>query len=120
MQISERFRRSIVVPRDLAAQEDLDCEDVDYRTQVDVLWLDDDNLFNQAWDEGVFERINDAANALIGDYETEKLMPQQIEMAMQALRGANTNFPAVRAFIDDLCALCELAIERKVPMYFVL
>jgi hypothetical protein len=77
--------KSIAVPRDKPSCDGFASEDVDDTTQADVLWLNDDNLFWQIWNSGLFDALNDDADSLIGDYETEKLTPPQLALAMPRL-----------------------------------
>ncbi|MGH7140602.1 MAG: hypothetical protein ACREHD_33130 [Pirellulales bacterium] len=120
MQVSELFRRSILVPADDASRDDLDCEDVSENTRVDIIRIPSDDFFDEVLDMGVFNFVNDRVGSLIGDYETERIAPAQIARVLPELQNVVAYSDRAREFLNDFSRLCRLAMERNMPVYFVL
>lgn len=122
MQLSEKFRRGIVVPLSDHSAEQLSRWAVDKFVMVEFLSIVDQSLFDQIWEAGIFQAINSACSTLIDDYEEEDLQPDLLERAIAALSATQRKVkePAVKLFVDGLIAICRSAQEKHRPVYFIL
>jgi hypothetical protein len=119
MQMSELYRRGIVLPMDQQAQFELETNDVTEHTYVKSLMFDDDKDFLTVWKSGVFDRINTACSSCVDDYEEEAIAPEYLPKIIKIaneLQGCGS----ISYFIVNLQNLCNEAIALKMPLYFIL
>ncbi|WP_417735256.1 hypothetical protein [Rosistilla oblonga] len=120
MQPSELWRRGVVMPLSTGVIERIAAWDVDDSVEVDFLPIDDESLFHQLWDIGLFSEINDACSTLIDDYESEWLPQEQFPAAAEVvkrLQHQNSN-GRVGQFLNHLSDMIDRATVRQMPLYF--
>jgi hypothetical protein len=71
MQNSELYRRGFVVPLNKEAELALINDDVNEQTDVDFFEIPGDQVFESLWTKGLFRKINEELDLMIGDYEEE-------------------------------------------------
>lgn len=122
MQLSQLFRRGIVVPLTDTTAQQLAQWSVEGIVQVEYLPIPDQSLFEEIWRAGVFQAINDTCSTLISDYEEEDVRPEALGRAIAALAAKQQHIqdPDLRGFVDNLIALCQSGAEKNRPVYFVL
>lgn len=125
MQISELYRRGIIVPLDTEAWEAVASADVTGNEQIAFLKISDsDDYFYKLWDTGVFHQINAAVGSFIDDYEDSAVegLPalQQTKGIIEDLLQEHFYDPELREFFAELHALCDTAIESDMPLIFIL
>lgn len=122
MQLSELFRRGIVVPLTDRSAEQLARWSVDGFVSVEYLPIVGESLFEEVWNAGIFQSVNTTCSTLIGDYEEEDLQPEVLNTAIAALTAkmGEIKGSTVRSFVEDLIALCKSAMAKNRTVYFVL
>ena len=122
MQVTELFRRGIVVPLTDRSAEQLSRMWVDDFATVEFLPIVDQSLFDEIWQANVFQSLNSACSTLIDDYEEAVLQPDVLERAISTLSASQRSVkePAVELFVESLIAICRSAQEKHRPVYFVL
>lgn len=71
MQLSERYRRAVLMPLDDTTESQMRCGDVATSTCVKALSIDGDPFFYAIGETGVFAALNSACGTAIADYEEE-------------------------------------------------
>ena len=124
MQITELFRRGIVVPLDSDAEEALRNGDVDATTNVQHLIIPDNGLFERLWRIGLFSEINAQCGSMVDDYEEDFIEAPSvagIRLAIDVIeRSPFSRSLEVAKFLEDMRALVELASMGSHPVVFVL
>ena len=123
MQLSERFRRGVVVPLDDDAAVELEGLEVTESTLVHFVEIADQAAFEELWNTGIFDAVNEATGSMLDDYEEEEvpaaMVPRVRELAQsyaaQGVGGGN----GVR-FFEALADACRIAEQDRRPIYFVL
>jgi hypothetical protein len=122
MQVSEIYRRGIVLPLVDAAEEDLRYNDIEPTTAVRCLKITTDQLFANLWNSGVFEQINNLCGSLINDYEQDFVESSQLKklrnVVEEAIGGASNR--ELKDFLISLRELANSAILINRPLLFVL
>ncbi|MEP0924818.1 hypothetical protein [Leptolyngbya sp. ST-U4] len=111
-------RRTICVPLDCVAMQDLD---FDCASETQILELKLTHLeFKKLWDIGVFAAINDSCSSLIDDFEDDSILG--IENLYNCLKAVKlvTNRDGVQDLMSQLEDLVQEAINRKTGIYFFL
>jgi len=123
MQLSELYRRGIVVPLDQESEERIRAYDVDANSNVRHLKIPSDNLFLSLWRIGLFDEINRRCGTLVDDYEEEIIDAQLVGMILDAvdakLAAACGDANSVQ-FLHDLRELVREALSLSRPVLFVL
>jgi hypothetical protein len=122
MQLTQLFRRGILVPLTDRSAEQLSRWSVDDFVTVEFLPIGDQSLFDEIWQASIFQSLNSACSTLIDDYEEEVLRPDDLERAIATLSASQRTVkePAVELFVESLIAICRSALEKHRPVYFVL
>ena len=123
MQLSQLFRRGIVIPLDQDAEDCLRAGNVEETTNVRFLPLDVDTFFTM-WRYGLFDEINSRCKAMIDDYEDDLIEPTLLKEASAGI-AAIAKLPEARRpenaiFLADIAALVDEARETSRPVVFVL
>jgi len=123
MQLSEKYRRGVVIPLTDAAVMDLDRETFDETTRVHVVEIVSQCEFDDLWKTGFFEAVNEQTGCLVDDYEEEVIPPDMVstvrKIAESYLRSGAGGV-AGPGFFTALVGACTLAERDARPMYFVL
>lgn len=124
MQNSEIFRRGVVLPLNLEAEERLRINDAMETTPVRYLEIEDQVAFDLLWKTGIFQQINGQTKALIDDYEegfVEACEMSDVLDAIRRTRDANkAGHIVVVRFLDSLSSLASEAAVSGRPLLFVL
>jgi hypothetical protein len=122
MQLSQLFRRGIVVPMTDHSAEQLSRWTVDDFVSVEFLSIANESLFAEIWKAGVFQSINATCSTVIADYEEEDLQPAVLERVIATLTAQQDKIKetTVRLFIESFIGLCRLALEKNRPVYLLL
>lgn len=123
MQVSELFRRGIVVPLDEEAARQLRAGAVEPVARVDYAELASESDFAWLWTQGFFARISEHAGVELADYEERELdsslAPFVAEVAAEL--ASRTEVPAgAQDFLVKLGSTCRLAAEGRRPLFVVL
>jgi hypothetical protein len=122
MQLSELFRRGVIVPLTDRSAEHLARWSVDDFVSVEFLPIGNESLFEEIWKAGVLQALNAACSIAISDYEEECLQPDTLKTAIAVLTAemGKIEEPLVRSFVDDLLGLCKSALAKNRRVYFIL
>ncbi|MCG8417152.1 MAG: hypothetical protein MJE77_04310 [Proteobacteria bacterium] len=123
MQISEKFRRGVVMPLDETSAKALEAEDVNDATRVRFIEIASQDEFELLWQTGVFAAINEQTGSLIDDYEEEVIPAEMVSrvhaVALSFAKNCTGGATAVR-FFTALADACDVALRAAKPIYFVL
>lgn len=124
MQNSELYRRGIVIPLDVEAELSLRNNDVTECTNVRVLQIPDDGIFEKLWRIGLFQEINSRCSTLLDDYEEgwiEAKLAQGIVVAIETVVQTQAPLPpAASTFLVDAHRVITEAVAQSRPVLFVL
>jgi hypothetical protein len=124
MQNAELYRRGIVLPLDEDAEESLRTNDVTESTNVRLLRIASDALFEALWETGFFQEVNTNCSTLIGDYEEELVGESSVGGILAAVesvtRTATDLQPAVVEYLAEVKAMVQEAIDTSRPVLFIL
>lgn len=124
MQVSELYRRGIVLPLDDCAVESLRRYEVDDQTRVKYVPIHTDALFLELWNLGLFKEINARCGTLIDDYEEEFLNPPQLASALAVIESIQKKSTSsnlrVNDFLKELDSVARKAYSTSRPLLFVL
>ncbi len=123
MQLSEKFRRGVVVPADDDAATAFENGDVADDVQVRFVEISGQAEFEKIWKTGFFSELNAQTGCLIDDYEEECVPADKVQVVSTTAlefdkRGAGGSVG--RRFFREVTALSKFAQENGRPMYFVL
>ena len=122
MQISEIYRRGVVLGRSPQALQQLLANDV--QPGSDVIYIPiSSSLFSVLWKNRLFEELNKACGVNIDDYE-EEMLPLEAIAAAESVVRKRKEIPSeandLSAFYEGLLAMLQDARERQYPLFFVL
>ena len=121
MQLSEIVRRSIVVPKNEAAQRLIETDQFSEKWINEYFVLPVGGEFASIYTSGLFQEINTICGSHIGDYAEEAIQVQHQNLLVNLLnKKRGTYSQATAAFCEQLINLCTQANERQMPLYFVL
>ena len=124
MQNSELYRRGIVLPLDMDAEDRLRANDVSATTEVRILEIPCEGLFESLWRLGLFQEINARCETMIDDYEEEIIEASSSESVIAAIdsivRNSDALQPDVVKFFQGLRTLAQEAYVLSRPLLFVL
>lgn len=125
MQITELFRRGIVLPLDVIAASQL--ADWEVGATINVEWLEiaDDEVFKKIWRSGLLQEINGFCGTKINDYEEEEVPPDCLTKIIGYLEQGSrfttsSNDDDIRYFCSRLLDLCRKGCASNRPLYFIL
>lgn len=123
MQVSELFRRGVVMPTGATAEEALREGDVDADTEV--VWIQipgGDGFFDRIWQSQIFERINDALDRCIDDYADEWIEPSDLDLLSSIVDRTRdeASCEELREWLQHLSELAARAQRERRPLLFVL
>lgn len=123
MQLSELYRRGVVVPLDQVAAAQLRAGAVESSARVDYAELASESDFAWLWTQGFFARIGEHAGLELSDYEEQELPPAAApfvaDVAAELARRADAPVGA-QSFLAKLASTCRLAANERQPLFFVL
>lgn len=123
MQNAKLFRRGIVLPLNLQAEEILRLNDIDEGILVEFVPITN-TLFDSLWDLGFFQDVNARVGCLIDDYEEEFVLSSDLESISDAVLSTRTRHPKrtreVEDFLERVSWLAKKGIALKLPLLFVL
>ncbi|MDZ7616453.1 MAG: hypothetical protein U1E05_05570 [Patescibacteria group bacterium] len=122
MQLSQLFRRGIVVPLTDRTEEQFSRWFVDDFATVAFLPIADESLFEDIFKAGVFHLLNEVCSTTIDDYEEEALPATTLERGITALAARQKELTEQRnvgLFVESLIMILRLALENHRPVYFV-
>ena len=123
MQNSELYRRGMVVPLSQDALGAIRSSTVSEGTSVAVASLATESDFEWLWAKGFFAEINDRTGALLDDYEEDEIGVEhvvdvlRVATQFQSIRGLP---PSVSTFLGNVADACRGAIDREMPVFFIL
>lgn len=119
MQLPQLYRRGVVRPLDDQAATQLAAFRVNVPIRVEWLPVLGDDQFGDIWESGMLQRINEACNIQISDYEEVELKACDIPKALDALACTNNGSRDVVTFVDALKQLLKEAATTARNVYFV-
>jgi hypothetical protein len=119
MQLPQLYRRGVVRPLDDLAAIQLAAFRIDASIRVEWLPILGDDQFGEIWESGMLQRINEACNIQISDYEEIELKACDIPKALRALECPNNGSRNVVTFLDALKKLLKEAARTATNVYFV-
>jgi hypothetical protein len=119
MQLSQLYRRGVVRPLDEHAAKRLAAFKVDAPIRVEWLPVLGDDQFGDIWDSGILQRINEACEIQISDYEEIELKACGIPKALNVLTCPHQGSRDVMTFFDALKQLLMDAAATASNVYFV-
>ena len=119
MQLPQLYRRGVVRPLDDDAAKQLAAFRIDASIRVEWLPVLGDDQFGDIWESGVLQRINEACDVHISDYEEVELKACDIPKALRALECTNNGNRDVATFLDALKQLLKEAETTAKNVYFV-
>lgn len=119
MQLPQLYRRGVVRPLDDHAATQLAAFRIDAPIRAEWLPILGDDEFADIWESGVFQRINEACDIQISDYEEVELKACDIPKALSALKCTNNGRRDVVTFVDALKQLLKEAATTTKNVYFV-
>ncbi len=110
-------RKHIIVPNDKEAEAALDYDEAKDEQVIRLTLNDEDFLF--LWKAGIFELINDVANANIDDFESEEITDTaNIQKVITALISRSLFADErLKLHLQKITDLFEEALRRKVGIY---
>ena len=120
MQLSQLFRRGIVLPLDDDSARQLSEFAVHSPVRVEWLPILGDEQFTEIWETGVLQRINQNCGTSISDYEETVIPTSKIQYAIKAIRSASETNASASQFFGLLDLLLSDAMVMNRSVYFVL
>ncbi|GEM_PF-1744342 len=121
MQISEMFRRGIIVAKNNQSEIELSRWFIEKSIYVEYLPIIDDALFVKLYKTGLFSDINKISNSNIDDYEEEKVsfnyVPEIKKVVTKLLKGELDT--EVKSYLSDFIELLNYAYEYKREIFFI-
>ena len=123
VQLSERFRRGVVVPLDDEADKIMEAGEVNEDSRVHFVGITRDGEFESLWETSLFATVNEATGCMVDDYEDEVIPAEMVsrvrtiaESYVKKGAGWKVELPFFMAFKEA----CEIAERERRPIYFVL
>lgn len=123
MQNAEVFRRGVVVPLDDLALVCLRANNVDESQAVKCASIADEDDFTWLWEQQFFAFITKKTGVLLDDYEEDELPPvaARVVSALATEYAARGDAPeSVKRFCGALAEVCQIAMDRGYPLFFIL
>lgn len=123
MQLSERWRRGVVVPLDDKALKAIRDFYVPTLASVIVAELRSDQDFYKLWRLGLFEDINETTGAYVDDYEEREVPADQVSRLLAVVQKfrRRVDLPQyLQPFLHDLEEVCRTAERVSMPVWFIL
>lgn len=122
MQLSEKYRRAILLPSDAESVDDIRKYSLTETTKVEMVSFEDSDKFYRIWQSGLFKEINAKCGTLIDDYEECLLEPDELRIACEVVQNHAkvTRDSKVKDFCHELSQLLNVADARQFPVIFVL
>jgi hypothetical protein len=122
MQISEKYRRGIVVPLDANSARAMADENVDESIRVHFVEIPNQDDFDTIWKTGIFEAINEKIGSMLDDYEEESISAEMIPSLREivSIYEKKLSSDASGWFFSELLKVCDVAQNSGMPIYFVL
>ncbi|MCB1099807.1 MAG: hypothetical protein KDN22_29840 [Verrucomicrobiae bacterium] len=120
-QLSEVWRRGVVVPLTNDSANEMAQFAVSSEAEALCLPIDTDALFYEIWATNLFQDINRSCGVLIDDYEEEKLPPEALGAALTVVSNHLSKARSqVFSFLKELEKMIKEAIKLSFPVYFIL
>lgn len=123
MQNSELYRRGFVVPLNKEAELLLRNNNVSEETNVDFFEIPTEESFENLWEKGLFERINNSLGTMIDDYEEEIIENDKLDILIETveefINSQKTKIIEANV-ISELIRLCNVALKNRVPIFIIL
>lgn len=118
---SEVYRRGIVVPLSKDSLMNIRNDKVTEGDLVEILRLNDDDLFYRIWKAGVFTELNKICSSLVDDQEQEEVHSnlEQLQKFLHRLEASDHLERDIILFLSSFRTLVEEAISRKMPLLFL-
>jgi hypothetical protein len=116
---SELYRRGVVFPLTEGACMALSNNDVNERTEVYVIKLNDDNSFYALWEVGFIQELNRHCASLIDEHESECWSPEQVNKALRIVGGFSKDTGRLDTFLAEFKEQILLANIRNMPVFFI-
>ncbi len=121
MQISEMFRRGILVAKNNQSEIELSRWFIEKSIYVEYLPIIDDALFVKLYKTELFSSINKISNSHIDDYEEEKVsfnyVPEIKKVVTKLLKGELDT--EVKRYLSDFIELLDYAYDYKREIFFI-
>ncbi|MEQ8767159.1 MAG: hypothetical protein RL885_24830 [Planctomycetota bacterium] len=120
MQLPRLYRRGVVRPLNEDADRQLASWSARGSIRAEWLAICGNGDFAEIWQSGILQRINEACDLRISDYEEEALPVEKIPAALEALESVSTRSSTLSArFLANLREMLTEAIRERMPLYFV-
>ena len=119
MQLPRLYRRGVVRPLDEQAANELATYHVDIPIRVEWLAVPGDDQFDEIWEAGVLQQINEACGVDISDYEETEVKASEVSKALHVVRNTVHDNVDVTMFVEGLKALLEEAEAMTSSVYFI-
>jgi len=122
MQISERFRRGVVVPLDETSVRSMADGVVDESTRVHFVEISTQAEFESIWRAGIFDEINKQLGTIMHDYE-EEIVPVEMTPRLRAIVKSYSKMLisySANGFFAALLEACDFAFRSGMALYFIL
>lgn len=122
MQLTELFRRGIVMPLNELSKVQLSSWNFGSICRVQFIPLNDDMNYLPIWDSQLFQKINEVCGTNIDDYEEECLTQNMIKDLLVLLNSfilETTNVTA-KQFASELKNMAEDALKIGSDIYIIL
>ena len=119
MQLPRLYRRGVVRPLDEQAANELATYFVEKPIRVEWLAVPGDDQFDEIWEAGILQQINEACGIEISDYEEVELKASDVRKALHVLGNADHGNRDVVMFFEGLKALLTEAEATASSVYFI-
>lgn len=119
MQLPQLFRRGVIRPLNEHAAKQLAAFCVDATLRVEWLPVLTDEQFDEIWEAGFLQRINESCGTEISDYEEVELKASAVPIAIQALDIMDHANETVVIFQTCLKELLTDAAKSGSSVYFI-
>lgn len=122
MQLTEIFRRGIVLPRNQCSFQQFQRWDISGSVLVNFIPILQEQDFEIIWQSGVFQSLNSVCSLNIDDYEEEVLPVDKLSAAIAHLRIISNTLSEgyVIDFVENLIDLSAEGDRIKMPIFFIL
>lgn len=120
MQMSELYRRGILLPNSEIVEQQARINNISKHSRFEVLRFSDPDFY-ALWHTGVLMEINQKCGTMIDDYEEVELHFEVLACAITVLENpAYKEIPnSTKRILDDLKGLMLEAIRKRRSLFFV-
>ncbi|UXY10993.1 hypothetical protein N7922_00220 [Kosakonia sp. ML.JS2a] len=108
--------KCIAVPVNLEAMNRLDYDQCQEEDLVEVIFEEHD--YNELWDSGIIEILNNQLGKNIDDYEDENITDLDELRQCRVIIGERINIVPSSIILEKLYSQVNLAIDYKIGVFF--